>query len=220
MDIKDEFFGKSTRRNTARRLAKLRRAGLLGMESSINLKKRIFYFITKEGLKTVYPQAVFFPGVKLKTPNPVHDHVLLQVRRIFGRSKIIHEYYTENMLAMDTVRDRNENIFCSDVDTIPDALFITRSDTKKFYNAVEVELQEKSKKRYGDKIQRYYYNKKIPYVIFISATKGIEKKVMAEEKRLHPEVSTKFYYGNLSSLRKQKLPFTLKSCHGIEFQLS
>ena len=220
MDIMHRFFNQNARRNVIRRLKKYKKAGLVGMDSSPDLKQIYFYFLKNAGIKKLYPEAEFLDGNRPKSSNHVHDSTLMEVRNIFSESRMTHEYYTENMLmANDTLEYKPSNMFSGDDDVRLDAIFVMKADKRVMLNAVELELSEKSRNRYIDLIQRYYLNQKIPYVIFISATKNIEKKVMALENKLYPKGNTKFYYGNLKDFKKKKLPFIFKSCRGIPFEV-
>ena len=211
MDITNRFFNQNARRNVIRRLNKYKKAGLVGMDASPDLKQVYFYFLKNAGIKKLYPDAEFLDGNRLKSPNPVHDSTLMEVRNILSKSRIIHEYYTENMLeADDTLEYKSHGMLSGYDDVRPDALFITKSDKRIILNTVELELSAKSRNRYIDLIQRYYLNEKISYVIFISATKSIEKKVMTLEKELYPKGNTKFYYGNLKDFRKKKAALHLQ----------
>ena len=101
----------------------------------------------------------------------------------------------------------------------PDALFITGGDDGPLYNAVELELHQKGQQKYREKIQKYYFNRNISYVLFISSSQVIEKRMMKEEKFLYPTGNTKFFYGNLESLLEENLPFIFKSCNGVEYKI-
>ena len=218
-EIRNRFFNEKSRINVAKRLKKLRDAELIGMEKSVNLKRNTFYFIKPLGLKNIYPFVNFSHGIKLKSPNLVHDLTLVKLRNIFNNSEIIHKYYTENMLMLDLDQREIDNIFSYDERFRPDALFITRTNTGKIHNAIEVELSAKSAERYANKIQRYYLNEEISFVLFISNSHSIIKKVIAEEKMLYPEDNPKFYYGDLNFLFQKKLPFIFENFKGVEFEL-
>ena len=219
-DIETRFFRNGARRSVTRRLIKLRKAGLIDMDVNYDLKSCYFYFLQQAGFKKIYPEAKYLHGVKLKSPNVAHDFSLIQLKNLLEKAGIVQKYYTENMLMLDLIWPEIDNIFEYDQGFRPDALFIIESlDGEKFYNAVELELNKKSQMRYSDKIQRYYLNEKISFVLFISSHKSIEKKVMSEEKNLYPEGNHKFYYGNFHSLMEKKLPFIFRNSKGIEFKL-
>lgn len=126
-DIRNRFFSSKARVNNAKRLRKLRNAKLIGMEKSVCLERNTFYFITLTELKTIYPEAKYFHGAKLKTPNINHGFKLTQLRNILNHSKIIKDYCTDNMLMLDIIQSEIDNIFKFDRGFRPDALFVTKT---------------------------------------------------------------------------------------------
>ena len=215
-DIHNRFFHSRHPKNVANRLRKLRDAKFIGMDTSMDLPSRYFYFIQSRGLKKCYPKAKTLKGLRLKSPDLRHDFLLTQIKDILQKSQIIHDYYTENMMFLESFQWQIGGIFKHDRSFRPDALFITVDDDGPIYNAVELEINQKGSKNYREKIQKYYFNRKISYVLMISGSRTIEKKIMEEEKSLHLTGNTKFFYGNLESLLEQKLPFTFKSCNGAK----
>ena len=215
--IREHIFNNKSYPNVARRLKKLRNAKIIGMSMDMNLPSRYFYFIRPEGLKNLYPEGKSLKGLRLKSPNINHDFFLSEIRNILEQSHIIHNYYTENMLRMDNFNWNIGRIFKYDRFFLPDAIFITKGRNGHIYNAIELELNHKGVKRYRDKIQKYYFNRKISYVLLISSSPAVEKCIMDEEKRLYPSGNTKFFYGNLYSLLNKKLPFVFKSCNNIPY---
>ena len=214
--ISDKFYEGKNRRNSRRRLKMLTDKGLLLKAQDIYLNQKCFYHITSKGLNKIYPKQQN-RGLKLKSPNPMHDYGLTQLRDIFDCSKIIHEYYTENMLLMNSNLIFSDDIFKNRDDLRPDALFVTTSKGKKFYHAIELELNQKGHIYYQNKIREYHTNEKIYSVLFISNSETIEKKVMEVEKKLFPHGRTIFYYGCFQSLLEKKLPFRFLNCFGIEW---
>ncbi|MCY4644086.1 MAG: hypothetical protein OXB88_05655 [Bacteriovoracales bacterium] len=219
VDIENQFFGDRQKRNVTRRLKKLRDAKLIEMDKGIDFKSGYYYFLSLKGLKKIYPHGKALRGLKLKSADPGHDLTLLKIRNALEGLGIIHEYYSENMLMLDIIRDQVRHIFRYDDGFIPDALFLTQTKDREIYNAVELELNRKSISRYRDKIQRYYFNDKISYVLFISPSKSIKKIVMEEEKRLYSDKNSKFYYGNLKAFIQEKGPIVLESYDGVKFEL-
>ena len=218
-DIGKDIFQVKQRQTIQRRLKKLRDAKLIGMDTSMDLPGRYFYFVQPRGLRRCYPKSKTLKGLRLKSPDVEHDFLLIQVRNVFEESKIIHNYYTENMMFLDLFRWQIEDVLKYDRSLRPDALFITVDDDGPIYNAVELEINQKGQQSYRDKIQKYYFNRKISYVLLISSSRTIEKRIMKEEKFLYPTGNTKFFYGNLESFLEGKLPFVFKSCNGVEYKI-
>ena len=218
LDINSNIFHSKHRQNIFKRLKKLRDVKLIGMDTSMNLPSRYFYFIQSRGLKECYPKNKTLKGLRLKSPDVRHDFLLMKVRNVLEESQIIHHYYTENMMFLDSFQWQMGDVFKYDHSLRPDALFITVDDDGPIYNAVELEINQKGSKNYREKIQKYYFNRKISYVLLISSSRTIEKRIMQEEKSLHPTGNTKFFYGNLESLLEEKLPFVFKSCNGVEYK--
>lgn len=219
-EINNLIFHSKHRQNVSKRLKKLRDAKLIGMDTSMDLPGRYFYFIQSGGLKKCYPQSKTLKGLRLKSPDIEHDFTLMQVKNVLEKSRIIHYYYTENMMFLDSFQWQIGDIFKYDRSFRPDALFITVDDDGPIYNAVELEINQKGSKNYREKIQKYYFNRKISYVLLISSSRTIEKRIMQEEKSLYPTGNTKFFYGDLKSLLEKKLPFSFKSCNGVEYKFS
>lgn len=217
LDILHKFYAGKNKRNSRKRLEKLKRNGFIAMAASEGLKQRFFYYLTLKGLETIYSDGHFFKGFRLKSPNPHHDYALASLRNVLKESKMIHEYYTENMIQSDIKDCFVEKIFKDDGNFSPDALFVTKSKGEKFYNTVELELTQKGVNFYRRKIRKYYLNEKISYVLFISNSKTIEKKVMQTEKQLYPNIKTMFYYANFKAFLDKKLPFKFVNCRGVEW---
>ena len=185
-----------------------------------NHASKYFYFIRTEGLKICFPKSKTLKGIRLKSPNIRHDFFLTEVRNVLENANIIHDYFTENMLKLDSFQWQMGDIFRNDQSFLPDALFITKDSDGPIYNAIELELNQKGSKNYQEKIQKYYFNRKISYILMISGSQAIENRIMEEEKSLHPTGNTKFFYGNLQSLLNEKLPFTFRSCNDVEYKIS
>lgn len=219
-DINRDIFQNRSIPTVHKRLKKLREARLIEMTATIDLPERYFYFISPRGLKRCYPDSKNLGGVKLKSNNIRHDFLLSKVRNILEGSKFIHHYYTENMMSLDTFQWQIGDIFKYNRQQFrPDAIFITMSKDGPIYNAVELETSQKGSKRYNHKMKYYYFNREISYVILISPSKTIEKRIMMEEKKIRPKGNTKFFYGHLKSLLEKKMPFTFKNCNGAKYDL-
>ncbi|MCY4645015.1 MAG: replication-relaxation family protein [Bacteriovoracales bacterium] len=199
-DIEERFFPAKNTRDVQKRLKKLREARLIGRDQSINLSCGFFYFLLPRGLKNLYPQGRFLEGIRLKGPNIEHDYTLIKVRKILEQARFIHRYYTENMTTSDLFFPESSDIFGDDRSFRPDAVFVTMNDKGPLFNALELEVQQKDKKRYREKIQKYYFNEKIDYVFLIFSSESIRKAVMNMEKFLYPKGNTKFLYGHLGNL--------------------
>ena len=218
-DVAKELFKNESGRSARARLKKLIDCGYVSRGLTVDLEKIYFYFLTHKALKKIYPDNQFSEGMRLMSPNLLHDYTLLKVRNMFKKSQIIHSYYTENMIAVDVIQDEIGGIFNKNYgqNFRPDAIFVTETETKKFHNAVELEMHSKSIQAYRDKIHSYYENKSINTVVFISRSESIQKKVMTEEKRLCPGENTKIFYCVLKRFLKSKPPFPLVNCSGREW---
>ena len=217
-DIHNMFFHGRSRQTAHERIRKLRRHGFIKMDMSMDIKEKYYYLITEKGLKACYPNAKGLEGVRLKSPNMKHDLYMTKIRNILEKSRFIYHYYTENMMSLKSIQWEIDDIFKHSSSLRPDALFVTMSSKGPIYNAVELEISHKGSKDYKGKIQKYYLNRKIHYIIMITSSKDIENRIMLREKSLHSEKYTKFYYGNLESLLTEKLPFTFKNCRGVEYE--
>ena len=161
-DIQHKFFGPNARRNTTRRLIKLRQAGLIKMDCDFILKSIYFYFLTPTGLRTIYPQADDFHKRHIKSADLLHDSKLAELRKVFSSSPFIHEYYTKNMLLMEPIFPARERIFIDDYNKIsPDAIFITKTQTRTVYNAIQLELMQRPSYHYIDMIHKYRFNEPV-----------------------------------------------------------
>ena len=218
-DINQKFFNDQERRDVGKRLKRLRDINLIGMDTDLSLDRMYFYYLLPSGLKKCFPGGRGLDGLRLRSPYVAHDYMLSRVRNVLEQSRLIHDYYTENMLALDSYQSEIGHIFKFYDQFHPDVIFSMVGKKGKIYNALEVELHQKGQEDYRRNIQQYYFNEKISYVFFVSSSRAIENKVMAEEKRLYPRGNTKFYYGGLKTLLSKKLPFAVKNCRGKKFDL-
>ena len=86
------------------------------------------------------------------------------------------------------------------------------------YNSIELELNRKRLNDYKNKINNYYLNRKISFVIVIYSSESIKNMIAKEEKRLYPDGIKKIYYGHLKHLLDKKLPFAFKNSDGFEYE--
>ena len=110
-DLGKDIFQVKQRQTIQRRLKKLRDAHFIGMDISMDLPGRYFYFIQPRGLKRCHPKSKTLKGLRLKSPDVRHDFLLIQVRNVLEKAKIIHTYYTENMMFLDSFRWQIEDVF-------------------------------------------------------------------------------------------------------------
>ena len=218
-EIKNMFFSKTSRKNVSRRLKKLQNAKLIKMDTSIDLKCRYFYYITNDGLELCYPKNSSIKGMRLKPPNIEHDFTMSKIRNIFSKSRIIFNYYTENMLFHNYYQLQLNEILNTEDALIPDALIETKDENGPIYTAIELEISEKGPKIYKKKIQDYYFNSKIDYVIVITKSNTVRNIIMNEEKKLYPQKNKKLFYGELSEFFERKLPFVFENSSGIEYKI-
>ena len=218
-ELRNTFFDGKSKKTVYRRLVKLRTNGLLATGVSGHLKELYYYYITSKGFKKCYQSKDNFDGIRHKSPNFAHDNAMTKVRYIMERSRIIHNYYTENMMSLNLYQWQLGDIFMNNMSFRPDALFVTKTEKEIFFNAIELELNQKGSKEYSKKIINYYLNRNIAFVIVITSSKTIKNMIAAEEKRLYPDGVKKIYYGNFKDLVDKKLPFVFKNSGGFEYEL-
>ena len=219
LEIKNMFFSKISKRNALRRLKKLQDSKLIKMDTSIDLKCRYFYYITNDGLELCYPENISIKGMRLKSPNIEHDFTMSNIRNIFSSSRIIFNYYTENMLFLSYYQSQLGGVLNIEDSLIPDAIIETRDKDGPIYTAIELEISEKGPKIYKRKIQNYYFNSKIDYVIVITKSNTVQNIIMNEEKKLYPQKNKKLFYGRLSEFFERKLPFVFENSSGVEYKI-
>ena len=122
-DINQKFFNAQERRDVGKRLKRLRDINLIGMDIDLGLDRRYFYYLLLGGLKKCFPGCKGMDGLRLKSPYVAHDYMLSRVRNVLEQSRFIHDYYTENMLALDLYQSEIGHIFKSYDQFYPDVIF-------------------------------------------------------------------------------------------------
>ena len=176
--------------------------------------RKYYYYPSRKTVQLLYPNSHLLSGFKFKSPCIKHDLELTKVIKVFKGSKVIFDLYTENELLVSSNQWLIDNLFSCPRSIRPDALFTTKSNGEAFYNAIELEMTQKGSQCYVSKVKRYYQNKKIRHVFFVSRNTTILSKVRDIENQLYPTGYTKFYYALLSDLVSQKLPFNFQDCRG------
>lgn len=156
--LRNEFFSHT---KTVRALnARLNRLVLLSLLSRIGIqteKEFVFcYSITKEGLFVVQEHLKFKP---LKQPErsekPIHDLILVDIRRFISKRNCVQNYLTENVLQCLDVFTEFDNLSAF-VKSNMDAAIELEINQKRFWVALEFENTCQSFEKTDKKLKKFY----------------------------------------------------------------
>ena len=219
--IKRYFFGNSSNSNVNRRLSKI---------LSLDLIKRIPLDI---GQKTVYGYSITLKGlnrVKYLLPYecrkiyqsdcPIHDTTLVDIRKAFESKNSIKDYYTENILQYCT-EFKNDIRFQPFIELNSDGVILADTKIGILDLAIEFDATQKSNARYRDKINDYYFRRKIDGVLYICANQCILNALLkiddevSHRRRCHP----KMYFALVDDVIYAKDELTFKNVNKRIFRV-
>lgn len=189
-----DIFSKYKTSESARiRLSRLRKSGFIRGKYFNNENRDMCYGLTSSTVKEYIEfsrSAYIWKG----TNSPNHDIALIDIWKALKNRKIINFMLTEHEY---NVRDSSK---CSEARLLlgelnPDGYLEISMGSKKFVATLEYERSAKTKARYLDMIDRYYRNKEVKAVFYISEKEHIENQVKRAEleyRTRHQE--PKFFY--------------------------
>lgn len=186
--IANRFFPQTKVFNVYRRLTKLAKAKFI-VKIGVQTEGFILnvYGLDESGLSAVSKGYKFSITKPLyKSDSILHDVALVDIRERFRKTKMVVEYYTENVLQGCGNFLDNEN-FKSFVHLNSDAALTIRTSSGQHNVALEYEVSDKQKSRYEKKLTDYYFAPTIAGVFYICENPFIENLI----KRVDVEVGAK-----------------------------
>lgn len=180
--LQNEFFSHT---KTVRALnARLNRLVLLNLLSRIGIqteKEFVFcYSITKEGLFIVQEHLKYKP---LKSPErsekPIHDLILVDIRRCISKRSCVQNYLTENVLQCLDVCSVYDHL-STFVKSNMDAAIELEINQKRFWVAFEYENTCQSFEKTDKKLKKFY-DSEIPAMFLVCRTKTQLEQIQAVE---------------------------------------
>ena len=171
--IKLYFFKGSSNSAVNHRLSKLLSLNLIGRIPLDMRQKTVYgYSITLKGLNRVNHLLPYKCEKIHQSDYPLHDTILVDIRKAFESKNSIKKYYTENILQCCT-EFRNDTRFQSFVELNSDGAILMDTKIGILDLAIEFDAHQKSDEWYRDKINDYYFRQKIDGVLYICANQYI-----------------------------------------------
>ena len=149
---------------------------------------------------------------ELTSYSPLHDLVLVDIRKRMMASPSVSEYSTINYI--NAVEE--ESIFplkCMK-QVQSDACFVANIRDNKFIGCIEYEASVKDNKRYVRLMMNYYYSPEIKFAIYICKTEQIKKRIKASEKKIYNGEHTKIFYALLEDVLDENKPLQFECSNG------
>ena len=172
--IGSQFFRSASAQAVNKRLLKIKELGLI-QRRPIDVEGRIIYAysLTRRGLtkmQLTLPYQV--KTVATSSECHLHDIALNDIRQALEAKDAVQRYYTENVLQTSTDL-QGERKFRPFITLNSDAMAEVDSRIGVLNLAIEFDTTCKSKNRYMDKINAYYFNCGVDGVLYICANKYI-----------------------------------------------
>ena len=200
-----DIFTTGKRAVVTRRINKLIRAKLIKSVSlDGDLRLRRGYSLTElafnRHVQNIYRKV---ERRQFGSNTPFHDLTLADIRYFLEKKKNVKNYITENILqsGSEYLDGRNVERFR---EHYPDAVLEVRAGEKWYFLCLEYEASGKSKERYEDFLNDYYYDKRVGGVLFITGKNAISEKLRRIEKEKFSLMTPKIYHCTLDEVLSGK----------------
>ena len=137
------------------------------------MKKTVYgYSLTLEGLNKIKCLLPYKCEKIHQSDYPLHDAILVDIRKAFERRNSIKNYYTENVL-QSCAEFKNDTRFYPFVELNSDGVILIDTKIGILDLAIEFDVHQKIDEWYRDKINDYYFKRKIDGVLYICANQDI-----------------------------------------------
>lgn len=168
------FFSDVSKRTVNRRLKKILDLGLIRRIPIETKEGTIYgYSITEKGMgkiQSLLPYETNHKGTQSYCP--LHDMVLVDIRKAFEARNSVQDYYTENVLQRNS-EFHEDHVFHPFIELNSDGVVCIKSQEGVLHVAVEFELHKKSMERYKQKLDDYYWKRSVTGVFYICSHEGI-----------------------------------------------
>ncbi len=196
--IRRDVFDNKARQVVHRRLSKLIDVNYLEVTYLREKGNRTVYSLSKKAFKEHIGEKKELKRQQRKSQSIHHDLALVDIRQKLLSCSMVKSYFTENAL-LGGIFDDNP-IVKAIREQNPDAIIEITTDEESIFLPLEFERSTKFSHRYNKLISRYYLNKEVQAVLFISERESIQKKVMQTEKRIVKNGEPKFFYITLGEV--------------------
>lgn len=107
-----------------------------------------------------------------------HDQKLIDVRRILEQSPLIFGFKMDHEIRAEFSDGKSRAVNWQDAQLIPDAIFVQRTPGQTIKIALELELTQKSKRRYGRIFRAHLLSKKWNLALYVVKDKALQKILM------------------------------------------
>ena len=167
------FFEGVSNSTVNRRLHKILSLGLIErIPLDIGQKTVYGYSITLEGLNKIKCLLPYKCEKIHQSDYPLHEAILVDIRKAFERRNSIKNYYTENVLQSCT-EFKNDTRFYPFVELNSDGVILIDTKIGILDLAIEFDAHQKSDEWYRDKINDYYFRRNVDGVLYICANQYI-----------------------------------------------
>ena len=196
--IKRDIFPDCSREVMGRRINKLVRAKFITVVALGKMKIFKGYSITEKTFSSfIIPCYEEMNRKQWKSDSPLHDMELVDIRYFLLKKKFVKKYVPENLLQAGV------GISCDIKPLVkhhPDGIVKVEIDKTIYTFCLEYDAHEKSHLRYEDIFNRYYLDKSVTAVFFITREKSLLQTLVSLERRLFTKMTPKFYYCTLDDL--------------------
>ncbi len=214
------FFDGASKSTVNGRLKKIFELGLI-QRMLIEQGKRVIYTysLTPNGFNKVKPLIAYgTQGKVTKSYAPLHDMILVDIRKAFEFKDSVKNYCTENILqSCPKIADEYQGF----VNLKSDGVVCVETKVGILNLAVEFDSCVKSKKRYHKKIDAYYWESKVHGVLYICATSYVLNalhKVEREVSQKH-QCSSKIYFALLNEITMDKKELIFRDIENYIFRV-
>ena len=207
------FFNNAANGTVNRRLRKILSLDLIKRVPLETEQKTIYgYTITQKGLNKVKHLLPYGYGKINQSDCPIHDIVLVDIRKAFENRNSIKSYYTENVL-QTCPQFKNNMQFQPFIELNSDGVVLMDTKIGILDLAIEFDAHQKNNERYRNKLNDYYFKRKIEGVLYICANQYILNallKIDYEVSHRH-RCNPKMYFALLNDVIHTKNEMTFKN---------
>jgi hypothetical protein len=159
------------------------------------------YSLTKNGFRLVQKYLdISLTSSRIKSDSEEHDLDLLDIRNIFLRKKIVHDYYAENQIQsyINFNEDSDLNLFQR---LRFDALAFCKRGEKEAYFGIQYERSRKNQNIIKRIMTDYYTESSLSFVLYVCENNIIETQLKKAELEVSKESDKKLYFIQFDDLK-------------------